>query len=279
MMKSEFKNVFKVAKDHDYDRYLCTLYAGSKYRATIMTLLAFNYELGKIRETISEQMIGDIKLAWWREAIEGLYEGQVRSHYILKSMKKVIEKSNLPKKILLEMVEAREVDFIETPMDNISDLKSYALKTGGNLAKISAIAGDAKEKEQQSAYLTGGVWALVGILRAVQFQAMQNHTLLPLDELTKNNLSIVELASGDQEKDLLTIFNNIILVAQSLLNEAREICPKPSKNILPIFLPAIIAENYMKKLKKGLYDPNNFGAKEKFKIHLKLICASLRGRF
>lgn len=278
-MNNTFNTLFDMAKAHDYDRFLCALYGDKDLRPILITLIALNYELGKIRETVSEPMVGDIKLAWWREAIEGIFAGKVRNQTILQSLDSINSKHGLDEKLLLEMVEAREVDFEDSPMDNFEDLRSYALKTGGNLGKIAVTSLKGTELEQRAAYLIGGAWSLVGILRAVEFQAMTNHTLLPNDILKEQDVSLSQLAKGEGAEKLAIIYKKILDEAKNMIAEARKLCPKPTKKIFPVFLPAVIAGSYIKSLEIGQTSPENFGSRGALGLQLKLFWANLRGRF
>ena len=64
----------------DYDRYLCALFASPGPRAGMIALYAFSHEVAKISEVVSEPMLGEIRLQWWREAIDGIYDGVARRH-------------------------------------------------------------------------------------------------------------------------------------------------------------------------------------------------------
>ena len=57
---------------HDWDRFICTLFAPEACRDDLFTLLAFNLELARTRERVTEPLIGEMRLQWWRDAIEGI---------------------------------------------------------------------------------------------------------------------------------------------------------------------------------------------------------------
>ena len=56
----------------DRDRYLATLYAPAAARQALFALWALDLELGAVVAGASDAMIAEIKLAWWREALERL---------------------------------------------------------------------------------------------------------------------------------------------------------------------------------------------------------------
>ena len=56
----------------DRDRYLATLYAPSAIRAAMHAVNAFDIELMQVVRTTTEPMLGEIRLAWWRERLQSI---------------------------------------------------------------------------------------------------------------------------------------------------------------------------------------------------------------
>ena len=56
---------------HDRDRYQTALFAPADRREALFALYAFNYEVARVRETVTPPMLGQIRLQWWREVIDG----------------------------------------------------------------------------------------------------------------------------------------------------------------------------------------------------------------
>src|SRR5258708_11419859 len=53
----------------DHDRCLCTMFAREPVQARLFALYAFNVEIARVREIVSEPVIGQMRLQWWRDAI------------------------------------------------------------------------------------------------------------------------------------------------------------------------------------------------------------------
>jgi 15-cis-phytoene synthase len=60
-----------LVREQDPDRYFATLFAPAERRPGLFALYAFNIEIAKIREAVSEPIPGEIRLSWWREMLEG----------------------------------------------------------------------------------------------------------------------------------------------------------------------------------------------------------------
>src|SRR5258708_38864649 len=62
----------------DHDRYLGTMFAREPVQARLFALYAFNVEIARVREIVSEPVIGQMRLQWWRDAITEFAAGAAR---------------------------------------------------------------------------------------------------------------------------------------------------------------------------------------------------------
>ena len=62
--------VRRSAREGDPDRALSALFAPRDARSDLFALYAFNVELARIAEQVSEPHLGAIKLQWWRDAVD-----------------------------------------------------------------------------------------------------------------------------------------------------------------------------------------------------------------
>ena len=74
-MPAALSPVGALARAADYDRYLSALFAPVGRREALFALIAFNHEIARIPEAVSEPMLGRIRLQWWREVVEAVYAG------------------------------------------------------------------------------------------------------------------------------------------------------------------------------------------------------------
>lgn len=181
----------------DYSRYLACLFAELKDRDTLMALHAFNAELGRIRESVSEPMLGEIRLTWWREAVEGLARGQVRSHPVIRSLCIPISEQRIDVAALLSMIEARIADVYEEAPKDEAALKHYAKETGGALMQqaVKAVGGSAGE--QGIALSLGAAMTMGGVARSIAFHAAMRRVHLPAQELAAMGVTPEDLFQGE----------------------------------------------------------------------------------
>src|SRR5438067_12532545 len=75
--------VAALVRRHDRDRFQTVLFAPAARREALFALYAFNSEIARVRESVTEPMLGQIRLQWWRENIAAAYDGgAVRRHVV-----------------------------------------------------------------------------------------------------------------------------------------------------------------------------------------------------
>lgn len=82
-LTSAINLVIADVRRRDRDRYLALLYAPVGLRPALFALHGLDLELASVVVGTSEAMIGEIRLAWWREALAGLDAGRVPAQPLL----------------------------------------------------------------------------------------------------------------------------------------------------------------------------------------------------
>ena len=95
-----------LVRRHDPDRFLTALFAPPEQRDALLTLYAFNHELARAREVVSEPPLALIRLQWWREVVEGA----PRRHEVAEPLRAAIDAGQLERDDLLAMIDAREAE-------------------------------------------------------------------------------------------------------------------------------------------------------------------------
>ena len=64
-----FAEARRVVRAEDPDRYFATLFAPASVRDGLFSLYAFNLEIARIRQMISEPLPGEVRMQWWRDLL------------------------------------------------------------------------------------------------------------------------------------------------------------------------------------------------------------------
>jgi NADH dehydrogenase [ubiquinone] 1 alpha subcomplex assembly factor 6 len=179
---------------YDHDRFMTAIFAPASVREHLFALYAFNIEVAKTGEVVSESLIGQIRLQWWRDTLDRLYAGETVAHGVARPLGEAIASGRLDRIAFDRLIDAREFDLDRIPPADFAALHDYAEGTGSPLLELALrIAGGDGAVAQETARLVGVGWALTGLLRAVPFHARQRRIYLPADRLEQNGVKIARL--------------------------------------------------------------------------------------
>lgn len=238
----------KSVREHDYDRYLLSLFAPASARSYLWALFAFNYEIAKTREVVSDTTIGLIRLQWWRDAIAEIYEGRdVRRHEVVQPLAEAIQKFDLPREQFDNLIYAREFDLEGVSPANIEGLINYCDYTNTPLTHL-ALKIIGLEENEEAVKAVSVHYALVGTLRAVPYMFNDRRMMLPSDVLAKNDMSIQKIFDFNEVKNLPQVISELLSVQKEFRYDDLAINSK--------FLKAMsaIGESYQAQIESAQYD-------------------------
>src|ERR1019366_877889 len=89
--------------------YYSFLFLDPERRRAITALYAFCREVDDVVDECADPQIARTKLAWWRVEVGALYEGRP-SHPVTRALAVTLPRFNLPRELLLEIVDGMEMD-------------------------------------------------------------------------------------------------------------------------------------------------------------------------
>ncbi|MCY4190760.1 MAG: squalene/phytoene synthase family protein [Rhodospirillaceae bacterium] len=249
-IENQVKACRQLARRFDYERYLATLFASRQYREALWILLAFNAEIARTREIVSEPMIGRIRLQWWREVVDAaVANGPVRAHEVAAPLTAAIRCDRLDPLLLSELIDGRERDLDDTPIPDVASLLDYADKTGGVLMAAMAMATGATGAQSEMRSLGQG-WALTGLLRAAGFQAQQGRQMLPVSLLRDVGADTRDLLQQRSTDGVRAAAASVATMARDALTAA-VVTGQPSDRLM-ILKP--VAAMYLDRLTASGFD-------------------------
>lgn len=274
---ASFAACIELVRRHDPDRYFSVLFAPKEVRLYLMALYAFNYEIARVSETVREPMMGEIRLAWWRETVEGAREGRPREHDVAKALAVLLTQFDLPQGLFDAMVEARSFDVLPDAFETASALEAYGAASVGSLMQLVArvLGGGARFDEQ--AREAGIAYALTGVLRAIPHHAARGKLYLPMDLLNTVNLSPDEIFAGQGGDRLKAVMGQISLRAKDHLDAARKF-GRPRRALAAI-LPAALVPIYLNCMARRGFEPFRHPAQvSQARKQWALLSAATRGK-
>jgi phytoene synthase len=222
----------ELVQRHDRDRFLSTLFAPDDRRPHLLALYAFNVEVVRIRDAVTEPQLGLIRLQWWRDTVESLYEGQGASgHPVAEALGAAIAQGRLPKQALLDLITAHECDLYDDPMPDVTALEAYLGETSSRLIQMAAMILDPAEAPRASE--AAGLGGVAQGLALVLGDPRHRDPFLP------PGMSL----------------ETAIAHARKRLTEAQALLPSLPKSLLPAFLTLSLTDTYLKQVAKAPHAP------------------------
>ena len=69
-----------LVRSHDFSRYASTLFVPAEQRRALLAIYAFNVEISRVRELVSQPLPGEIRLQWWTDMLAGEGHGGVEGN-------------------------------------------------------------------------------------------------------------------------------------------------------------------------------------------------------
>jgi len=148
----------------DPERFRATMAAPVAARRVLFPLFAFNIEVTRAPWVTKEDMIAEMRLQWWRDALEEISTGaKPRKHEVVDALADVLDAQGA--QTLDTLVSARRWDIYSDAFEDHGHLAEYIDATSGGLLWTAARLLGA-ENEQQVRDFAKGV-GIANLLRAV----------------------------------------------------------------------------------------------------------------
>ncbi|MEX0406601.1 phytoene/squalene synthase family protein [Aquibium sp. LZ166] len=183
-MESDAGHVTEIVRKGDPDRYLSVLYAPEDKRTALLALYAFNVEVSRVRDAISEPLPGEIRLQWWRDMVAAPTE-TVTGNPVADGLRRAIDEYELPRAAFDNMLEARIFDLYNDPMPDRTSLEGYCGETAGALIQLASLLlePEAAVAHASLAGHAGCAQAIAGMLRLLPLHRARGQCYVPADIL------------------------------------------------------------------------------------------------
>lgn len=163
----------------DPERMLALSYAPGAGRGGLAALLALDDALAQLLRTTREPALGQMRLAWWREALARLDHQPAPAEPVLQALEREVLPKGISGEALVAIVHGWEVLIEEEVLD-----REALLRFGEGRGALFAIAGAVLAAGAGDPLVAAGRgWALADLarhLRGEEEAAMARHLAMPL---------------------------------------------------------------------------------------------------
>lgn len=151
----------------DPDRFLAAMTAPVAARDKLFPIYALNVEVSRAPWVTQEPMIAEMRLQWWRDALEELGQGKPpRAHEVLEPLARAVEPET-DWAALDRYVAARRWDIYRDAFEDAAHFRAYLDETAGTLMWVSARALGAPVDLEPAVRDFGWASGLAQFLKAV----------------------------------------------------------------------------------------------------------------
>lgn len=267
-MKDAYDYCEALVRERDRERFIAALFAPSVKRPDLFALYAFDLEIAHIADAVREPMAGEIRFQWWREALEGKREEEAKANPVAASILATAARHDLPRELLLTVVDARTRDLDAISFETVEDLIAYADATAAATAALAAtILGARNPAISQAALHAGRALTISDFLRTFARDVSRGRLRVPLDLLAAQGVHTASVASGENSEGLRAALR--VLQERALEEYARFRSVDVPPELLAAFLTLSLIPRHLAVMSHGNYNP----------FHTSLELSRLRAQF
>ncbi|XP_067006812.1 NADH dehydrogenase (ubiquinone) complex I, assembly factor 6 isoform X1 [Anabrus simplex] len=244
-----------MVRTHDYENFLCTLLLPNECRTSAFAIRAFNIEVARVQDSVSEVTIGQMRMKFWEDTLEKIYQNDVPKHPVAMELYRAVKRHKLSKRYLKRLISVRANHLITSTYPNIEAMESYAENSVSSVLYLMLeCSGLQNVHADHAASHLGKAQGITNLIRSIPHNAQHRVIPLPQDVLVKHSVSQEMVVRGSREKPLRDVIFDVACRARQHLDKARSLSSDVPKSAHVIFLPAITIDSYLEKLQQSDFD-------------------------
>ena len=246
----------ELVRTHDFARYASTLFVPPEQRRALLALYAFNVEISRVRDLVSQPLPGEVRLQWWTDMLAGAGHGGVEGNPVAAELKLAIRIWRLPIERLSRLIDEHQFDLYNDPMPTLTALEGYLAATCSALfelaARIMAPPSSAIEHLARHAGLAQGI---VQIIANLPRDAAHRQLFLPQQLLTNHGCRMEDVFAGKETPNLRAVLDQLVDEAQQHLATASSLLAEVPPPARSAFLPLSQVRADLKRLSRPGRNP------------------------
>jgi phytoene synthase len=243
-------------RSHDFERYASTLFVGPDKRRALLALYAFNAEISRVREQVSQPLPGEIRLQWWTDMLAGSGHGGVEGNPVAAELLRAVRTYGLPLEPLSRLIDEHRFDLYNDPMPSMAALEAYVHDTSSALFALGArVMGRQSETTDHLARHAGLAQGFVRVVAALPLDASRRQLFVPLQLLESHGSGMDEAFAGKETPGLRAALDQLADEARIHLKTALGLLAEAPPDVRPLFLPLVLARRDLARLSRADFDP------------------------
>ena len=245
-----------LVRSHDFARYAATLFVPAIPRRALLALYAFNAEISRVREQVSQPLPGEMRLQWWTDMLEGAGHGGIEGNPVAAELLLAIRDFRLPVEPLSRLIDEHQFDLFNDPMPSMAALEGYVTETSSALFSLAAqIVARPSEAIDHLARHAGLAQGIVQVIAALPLDAARRQLFVPLQLLESHGSGMEEVFAGKQTVRTRAAIDQLAGEARAHLTTAFDLLAGVPREVRSVFLPLALVRRDLKRLLRADTDP------------------------
>jgi 15-cis-phytoene synthase len=246
----------QLVRTHDFARYASTLFVPAVPRRALLAIYAFNVEISRVREQVSQPLPGEVRLQWWTDMLAGSGHGGVEGNPVAAELLRAIQSWRLPVERLSRLIEEHQFDLYNDPMPTMAALEGYINDTSSALFSLAAgIAGDPSGETEHLARHAGLAQGMIQVMAALPLDASRRQLFVPLQLLQQHGCGMEEVFAGKETPKLRAVFDQLRSEARTHLKTAFALLATVPPEVRRVFLPLALVRRELERISRADSDP------------------------
>jgi 15-cis-phytoene synthase len=245
-----------LVRAHDFPRYASTLFLPGVHRRPMLAIYAFNVEISRVRDQVSQPLPGQMRLQWWTDLLAGQDHGGIEGNPVAYELLWTVHTWRLPVERLAQLIIEHEFDLYNDPMPSLSALEGYANDTASTLfACCARILVRPLEAIDHVARHAGLAYGMIDVINKLPQDAARRQLFLPQQFLQQHGSSVDEVFAGKQTPQNRAAVDQLVEEANKQLNTALALLREVPVEAHPAFLPLALVRRDIKRMQRADNDP------------------------
>jgi phytoene synthase len=245
-----------LVRTHDFARYASTLFLPQIQRRALLSIYAFDVEISRVRDQVSQPLPGEMRLQWWTDMLAGEGHGGIEGNPVAAELQLAIQDRHLPVERLSRLIDEHQFDLYNDPMPTMAALESYLNDTASALFSLGAgIAGGQSGEIEHLARHAGLAQGMAQVMAALPRDASRRQLFVPLQVLQQHGSGMEEVFAGRQTAKLRAVLHQLVGDAQGHLKTAFALLATVPPQVRPVFLPLKLVARELMRMSRADSDP------------------------
>jgi 15-cis-phytoene synthase len=245
-----------IVREHDFGRYASTLFVAPELRRALLALYAFNVEIVRVRDLVSQPLPGEVRLQWWSDMLTGDGHGGVEGNPVAAELLSVVGQYDLPVARLTRLIDERRFDLYNDPMPTMAALDGYLDDTSAALFALAVrIAAPHSPELDHLVHHAGLAQGMLQVMMSMPRDAAHRQLFVPLELLERHGAEPEEMFAGKPTPGLRAAWNDLAGVAGRHLDAALQLLTEAPRELRPLFLPLALTRRDLARATRPGGDP------------------------